>query len=80
MISHDQLPDSFADFFEDKVETIHSTISSESQNGGSNTPMSSDVVLTGSKLTKFEPVSQEEVRRLVNKAPNKSCSLDPLPT
>ena len=32
------------------------------------------------KLSIFLPVAEDEVRRLVNKSPSKSCSLDPVPT
>ena len=39
-----------------------------------------DHYLTDHQLTRFEPVDEDYVAKLINNTPPKSCALDPIPT
>ena len=73
------LPDLFANFFRDKVQTIRdkldNTISADSSS-----PYSCDTEFQRQPLAAFEPVSMDLVRTIVMKSAPKSCELDPIPT
>ena len=61
-----------SDFFENKVSTLRS--------GFSDTVAVDYPPRSCSVLSSFQPVSSECVITLVGRCPNKSCSLDPVPT
>ncbi|PIK41221.1 reverse transcriptase-like protein [Apostichopus japonicus] len=42
--------------------------------------MEADVTFNGECLSQFEPTNETEIRELILRVPNKSCSMDPLPT
>jgi len=71
-----QLATRFGSFFKDKITAIRTAFP--------NTPMSDDTVshdiLITPSLSTFCPATEDEIRRLVMAAPNKSCNLDPIPT
>ncbi len=68
------LADRFADFFIEKISKIQATFSSNEtfQVNPSKAPVSF--------LDGFSVVSEDEVRKVINSSPTKSCSLDPWPT
>jgi hypothetical protein len=39
-----------------------------------------DIEFDGEPMTVFRPASSDEIRKIVMKAPLKSCELDPIPT
>jgi hypothetical protein len=61
-----------SDYFVDKISTLRSSFTdSLSVNYPSRSP---------SMLSSFESVTPEHISSLISKCPNKSCSLDPVPT
>lgn len=64
----------FQSFFENKVKKIHEKMGSITASNNNDDPFAA------SSFSQFKAMSQEEVADLMKKAPNKSCSLDPLPT
>jgi len=79
--SSQQLAQDFSNFFINKVEGIRSDIIeqnllSTSESTEDRIPDTS-VVTT---LTDFVPVSDQTIKRIILKSPNKSCELDPIPT
>ena len=76
--SFDELANEFADFFIDKIKNIRSELNvvrnavpfSDSE----------DYVFSGDELNSFRPAVEEEVAKLIRKSPDKSCSLDAIPT
>ena len=59
-------------YFEEKIVTLRSKI-------GKPKPIPEEQISEG-KFTKFEPITQERLRKLIMNSPSKSCSLDPMPT
>lgn len=43
-------------------------------------PSQHEPAYLGTKMFSFRSLTQDEVRKLINNAPNKSCDLDPIPT
>ena len=72
--SDEILANDFNKFFVKKIEKIREDLSKH-QNGYIIQEMSPPSILHG-----YEPVSETEVRRIISKASNASCSLDPIPT
>ena len=64
--------DDFASFFQEKVDKIRASTNTAFS------PIISEVALN--ELQTFTETSADEVRRLILNAPNKQCSLDPIPT
>ena len=62
----------FSNYFIDKINNIRSTIPPSHSN-----PISRTV---SSILHSFQDASQDEIKRIIMKAPTKHCSLDPMPT
>ncbi len=70
-----QLAGSFGSFFLNKITAIRATFP--------DIPVQNSNDLfdpTMPKLDSFLPASEDEIRRIILAAPNKSCDLDPLPT
>ncbi len=72
-----KLANSFADFFESKVLKIHAFLSDDNQSWQNQyiIPEPEAKVLLG----KFEPVTFDDVAKILSKSPNKSCPLDQIP-
>ena len=71
------IPNIFADYFKQKIEDIRHGIDCTPTTFVSvNVPEER----SGSSLSEFHQVTQEQVRSIVNKSPTKSCPLDPIPT
>ena len=74
-----ELPDAFADFFDNKIRQLRENIDTASD--GSNTdPFDHDNAFCGQSLAEFEPVSEMEVRETILKCPPKSSEAGPIPT
>ena len=67
------LADQFATFFHDKIAKIRNSFSSSDS---FILPPPPDVP----KFSSFKQVSQEYIKKIIMKSPNKSCFLDPWPT
>jgi hypothetical protein len=76
--SPEELLEKFSDFFKSKISKIRLSLDS------SPVDMSVFPVIPefypSSHLTSFQPISEQEVIKLIKASPSKSCSLDPLPT
>ncbi len=73
-----ELAEKFSDFFLTKINTIRNNISTANQAPTYN--ISSESAFEGEPLREFRPATQDEVMKLIKRAPSKSCDLDPLPT
>ena len=71
------LADAFGDFFVMKIKNIRSKLEKIEVNSE---PIVQDNIPTEDMLLAFRPLSEEEVRKMIRKAPNKHCDLDPMPT
>ena len=68
-----ELANKFADFFHDKIEAI--------RQGFTNTDCNQATTVDGEhRFTQFRLLLSDELLKLINKGPAKSCRLDPLPT
>ena len=67
------LPDTFCQFFNNKVEQIKNDIDTQSADPPVFEPF------TGSKFCDFEPVTEASMLELILKTASKSCNLDPIP-
>ena len=68
------LVNSFADFFTKKITKIREKLR-RTPIVTATTPVSCPF-----KMTSFSTVSEEDVEKMIRKANDKSCSLDPIPT
>jgi exonuclease III len=69
------LANEFNTFFDNKIKTIRSNLSSSST-----TPGNQSKIYQGPKLSEFKMLSQQEVKELINEMPTKHCDLDPMPS
>ena len=70
-ISDEQLASEFANFFLGKIQKIRDKLE--------NQPKYQPTEENTEKMSHFEPVSEQEVKRIINSMASKSCELDPLP-
>ena len=75
-----QLADDFLFFFTGKVQRIRDKVASEVGHDSPVVPPMRKPEFTGAPLSSFLPTTSAEVIKLLGKAPEKSCELDPLPT
>ena len=74
--NNDELSNDIADFFTVKVQKLHDGLVKAQQgiedtsHDDRNTP----------RLTYFPPISADDLKKIILKAPTKSCQLDPIPT
>ena len=68
------LPDTFCQFFNNKIEQIRNYVDNQSAYPPVFEPF------TGSKFCDFEPVTEASMLELILKTASKSCNLDPIPT
>ena len=68
----------FSDFFIQKIDTIRNDLRLKPHGRIDNAPNLH--AATPNMLAHFEPATLEEVRKIISKAPDKSCELDPIPT
>ena len=73
-IPSSDLPDTFCQFFSNKVEQIRNDIATQSADPPVFEPF------TGSKFCDFEPVTEASMLELILKTASKSCNLHPIPT
>lgn len=68
------LAEQFSQFFVSKITKIRENIPHQAST------VTSERAFTGVPLTHFDPATEDEVKKVLSSAPNKSCELDPLPT
>ena len=73
--SVDQFASKFSAFFQDKVRLIQENLTFKA--GLKHEPEDKPDAVDD-KLSFFVPATKDEVRRLINKSPSKSCSFDPV--
>ena len=73
-IPEDDLPDSFATFFDDKIAKLRSELDSHTSN-----QMVSHSRTIPSPLVELSSTTEAEVHKILKSSPVKTCSLDPLP-
>ena len=74
-----ELPDTFADFFNNKIRQLRENIDTISDDSDTD-PFDHDNAFCGQSLAEFELVSEMEVRETILKCPSKSPEADPIPT
>ena len=73
-VSPKDLANSFVHFFSDKIMKIRTTLQSSA-------PVSiTRLSINNSALSSFEPVSEDDILKILKSSPTKSCDLDPIPT
>ena len=72
-----ELAQQFSNFFTQKIDTIRHDLQSIASPISQLPETHADV---SEPLVAFAPASQEEVRAIIKKSPDKSCELDPVPT
>ena len=75
--SESELTESFNIFFTSKISRIRSELK-DLRIGPPDASDVSDQILPS--VDCFQPLSQEEVEKIINTSPSKSCDLDPIPT
>jgi hypothetical protein len=77
--SEQQLSNTFGEFFMGKIEKIRNNVcaSGDMENWDI---LRADIEFEGVPLTNFSPASIDEIRKIIQKAPSKSCELEPIPT
>ena len=71
------LPDTFLDFFRQKIQVIRDGIRSSSCTASSFPTHTTDI---GANLARFAPATTTEVFKLIGVSASKTCRLDPVPT
>jgi exonuclease III len=71
-ISLQGLVERFSCFFKEKIEKIRATLGTSEPDTCRHPPATT--------LSKFTPVTEAEVKKLIAASPSKSCTLDPIPT
>ena len=75
--SLEQLSSRFSDFYVAKIEKIRDQIS---HNSPPDTVHIEEACTVSHPLNEFAPATMTEIRDIIGSSPNKSCSLDPIPT
>ena len=76
-LTDSEISTKFSNFFVDKIKRIRSDLENASDITCSEF---SNNVTVQSTLSMFAPVTSEEIRFIIKQLPNKSSSLDPIPT
>ena len=75
-----ELVQDFSDFFITKIETIRNNISSHTSPEITDKNCDDKKLSDHQLLKAFNPISEEEIQKIITKSPDKSCHLDPIPT
>jgi hypothetical protein len=81
ILDHYEFGNRFGDFFIGKIETIRDNLCASNRDSMSDIDaLCADIEFDGEPMIVFRPVSPDEIRKIVMKAPLKSFELDPIPT
>ena len=75
-----QLANDFGNFFVQKIERINRSLADLSAQSQSPPHADEHSACAHGRFTSFKSLTQDQVRMLIDKAPKKSCQLDPVPT
>ncbi len=75
-----ELAESFSTTFDEKVKTIRRDLDEKVENTPDMSLLDENTTLHSSIFDNFTELSSEQVKKLVFKASNKFCELDPIPT
>jgi hypothetical protein len=75
-----ELANRFVNYFTDKIVNIREGIEASNIGMVNILETSSDDTEILTKLSKFRPVTEAEVLKIIKKSPSKSCGQDPIPT
>ena len=81
--SHDssvEVAELFISFFTTKITSIRDKIHETTGSGNVMEVMSYESPFEGQPIDEFEPATEEEILKIISKAPTASCDLDPAPT
>ena len=76
----DRLANDFGSFFVQKIERINSSLADLSVQSQPPPYVDEHSACADGRFTSFKSLTQDQVRMLIDKAPKKSCQLDPVPT
>ena len=76
----DRLANDFGSFFVQKIERINSSLADLSVQSQPPPYVDEHSACADGRFTSFKSLTQDQVRMLIDKAPQKSCQLDPVPT
>ena len=76
-IAEEILPDKICEFFVTKIEKIQSILMSSDDELLDSEGDANNLV---SKLSAFQPATEEEIEKIIKASPTKSCALDSIPT
>jgi hypothetical protein len=74
------LSSSFASYFMDKIDKLRIKISSEMPSNQIPNPHIPEPPSTPTSLFHFQPVTPDEITKIILSSPDKFCDLDPIPT
>ena len=75
------LAEKFADFFINKVATIHDELNKfPSDLNYCTSSVDNSSVSAPSSIQRFQPLTSTDIEKIIKTSPAKSCSLDPMPT
>ena len=74
-----ELAESFSTFFTEKIVTLRNGLQA-GQSPNDSYSLSDQMPEIKTPLLQFHPVAEKEVEDIIQKSPNKSCELDPIPT
>lgn len=76
----EELPNNFANYFDSKISTIGSELSSSHDTVHVTLEYESNLLKTNEMLDRFVPVDEANVSKLISRIARKSCHLDPIPS
>ena len=76
----DQLANNFGNFLVQRIERINRSLADLSTQSQSPPHVDEHSACSDGRFTSFKSLTQDQGRMLIDKAPNKSCQLDPVPT
>ena len=76
-----ELADRFSNYFTSKIETIRQALDTNAQETTDHHLMLDDTIIPPTeRLNNFSPATEDEIRKLICKSSDATCSLDPVPT
>jgi len=75
-----ELADRFSKYFISKIETIRQVLDTNSQKNTNHILLGDITMLPTDSLNSFSPATEDEIRKLIIKSSDATCSLDPMPT
>ena len=70
----------FSDFFIGKIEKIMQDLAPSSTSATPNDEYLEPTYEATNRLTNFKSINDQDILSIINRAPPKSCELDPMPT